>query len=249
MEKFKNIIGEYNKRDKHFDFAFFSKLSYYTPLELNTKKDKKANLTLLGNVYINLKEGVFDEFFFKDAHLNRIKCEIAISKIEKAFFNDNYKQSLEYFLNNAKENNIDEDSLDLIESYLICFFGFISYILLHLHSYCPTYILHKEIFEKINEYEDNKVIDIQNEKIDKRISQKAPTNIEKIKALKELLPDLWSKFQLANGTNRDVAIEIIHTITGCNTEDANKFVYGSRQSKILNTSLPELEKLKFFLKK
>jgi len=60
---------------------------------------------------------------------------------------------------------------------------------------------------------------------DNRKSAKAPTNLDKIKALKELCPELMKRL-----TNQDKETQqtVIHLITGVNKEDSYKYSFGSR---------------------
>lgn len=66
--------------------------------------------------------------------------------------------------------------------------------------------------------------------IDKRNSQKAPTNPARIKALKEYCPELWNK--LSKVQSKEVQQNVIHAITGANKEDSYKFSFGSRSKQL-----------------
>ncbi len=84
-----------------------------------------------------------------------------------------------------------------------------------LSDYCPG--LHVDNLLTNEEIESNN--------LDKRLMKNAPTNKDKIKALKELCPELMKRL-----TNEDKETQqtVIHLITGVNKEDSYKYSFGSR---------------------
>jgi len=77
--------------------------------------------------------------------------------------------------------------------------------------------------------------------LDKRKSEKAPSNVLRIKALKEFCPELWNR--LSKSQHKETQKEIIHLITGVNKTDAYKYSFGDRQSQPNNLKAPELSSL------
>jgi len=65
---------------------------------------------------------------------------------------------------------------------------------------------------------------------DNRISEKAPKNLDKIKALKHFAPELWEKLQRSQ--NKTIQQDVIHLITGVNKEDSYKYSFGDRQKQM-----------------
>lgn len=244
MEELKELIGFYNRREKHFDFSFFSGLSQFSPMDIDSKKDKKAMLLLLFTILHDLKNGKFDDLFFSDVMVNRVKCEVAISRIEKKIFAKDIKEKSVNFRNSFI--GVDEDSLELIDSYYNCFYGGLSYILLQLQSYCVSYRLKEDVFTKIDEFELTNEIELEEIKTDKRVSKKSPTNISKIKALKELCPEFFERLEKMN--DKKTTQKAIFLITGVNPEDAYKYSFGSRQSEVDNFESSEIDEVKDFLK-
>jgi hypothetical protein len=82
--------------------------------------------------------------------------------------------------------------------------------------------LHEDkIFSKVDNFVEPNIVD-------NRRNPNAPTNKEKIKALKYLAPELWDKLQ--KSSSKETQQRIIHAITGTNLEDAYKYSFGSRGS-------------------
>ena len=77
--------------------------------------------------------------------------------------------------------------------------------------------------------------------LDKRISEKAPSNVLRIKALKEFCPELWDR--LSKSQHKETQKEIIHLITGVNKTDAYKYSFGDRQKQPNSLNAPELSSL------
>ena len=84
-------------------------------------------------------------------------------------------------------------------------------------------------------------------KVDGRISPKAPTNISRIKSLKEYCPELWNK--LSKSQSKELQIKIIHAITGANKEDSYKYSFGTRQKELKSYIIEDFEQLNSTLNK
>jgi hypothetical protein len=77
--------------------------------------------------------------------------------------------------------------------------------------------------------------------LDKRVSDKAPSNVLRIKALKEFCPELWDR--LSKSQSKELQKEVVHLITGVNKTDAYKYSFGDRQKQPINLNAPVLSSL------
>ncbi len=93
---------------------------------------------------------------------------------------------------------------------------------------------------------DDELDAMSNIKPDGRASLKAPTSVEKIKALKEFCPELWSKLSRLNKKDQQ---QIIHLITAVNLEDSYKYSFGNRQNQIKSKVIKNFDTLFFNLNK
>lgn len=172
------------------------------------------------NYYLHYRSSFFSMYYFDYILINNLASEMD-------FINDgirlcnNYIESFEgkEFTNEIKE--------------LIKPFIFDRYMTSHL---IPCLKMNIEIFEKrkeiiqkneTNETSKDEVERFETLTIDNRISKKAPTNQEKIYALKLFCPELWEKLQKIQ--DKEIQQNIIHLITGVNLEDSYKLSFGSRQ--------------------
>ncbi len=76
---------------------------------------------------------------------------------------------------------------------------------------------------------------------DARISEKAPPNPARIKALKYLAPELWDKLQKIQ--DKSIQQDVINLITGVNKVDSYKFSFGPRQKQAEERDIPNLTDL------
>jgi hypothetical protein len=171
------------------------------------------------------------------------------SKIERSFeFNfENYDFMRQFYVDDLYPENIEyfeeNHSMPLIQdSYIRT--ADITDRKYRIYLYLTDINEIRSLIKKPNIEEitkaDNTIL--QFEPIDKRISQKAPPNAARIKALKEFCPELWDK--LARCQNKETQQNVIHLITAVNVEDSYKLSFGSRQSDRENRSIDGIEELK-----
>jgi len=104
-------------------------------------------------------------------------------------------------------------------------------------NYPDVYATHKNILQKSDS------------KLDKRISRKAPTNNEKLKALNEFCPELIKRIDKLSKKEQG---QVIHLITGVNPTDAYKKIktqdFREIQNTIINNDDIDFDELKNKLK-
>lgn len=91
------------------------------------------------------------------------------------------------------------------------------------------------------DYEFPEVTNEQIQKLDGRLSQKQPTNKQRLKALSEFCPDfIKTLHKLSNDEKKD----IIHLITGVNRDDSYKFIF-TADKRILNETKMDFDQIDF----
>jgi hypothetical protein len=175
--------------------------------------------------------GRYDDIVFNDYSMNIEKIKLLVTRFDRNV--NNYYGHEDWI----------EDITDVdFEMNLKFYEGTKSHLILLLNSmniYCPDYQFDNQLTqEELKELKEESEVEI----IDKRISQKAPPNAARIKALKEFCPELWDK--LSKSQNKEVQQNVIHLITAVNIEDSYKLSFGSRQSDRENRSIEGLEELK-----
>lgn len=174
--------------------------------------------------------GKYDEIVFKDYSVNIEKIKLIVTRFDRNV--NNYYGHEDWI----------EDITDVdFEMKLKFYEGTKSHIKLLLNSmniYCPEYKFENQLTQQeLKELKESVEVEIS----DKRISQKAPTNPARIKALKEYCPELWSK--LIKSQSKEVQQNVIHAITGVNKEDSYKLSFGHRQKELDKAIVNEFENL------
>lgn len=179
--------------------------------------------------------GNYDEIVFNDYPVNIEKIKVLVTRFDRNV--NNYYGHEDWI----------EDITDVdFELKLKFYEGTKSHLILLLNSmniYCPDYEFKNQLTqEELKELKEESEV----EKIDKRISQKAPTSASRIKALKELCPDIWDK--LTKSQSKEVQQNVIHAITGVNKEDSYKLSFGHRQKELNSIQVDQFKELKEQLK-
>lgn len=117
-------------------------------------------------------------------------------------------------------------------------------IIMHLKVFCPLYEYDFK-FMNDNDYDLKINEKAHGNKIDQRKSSKAPTNLDKVKALKILAPDLWLKLIKCQDT--ETQKKVVHLITGTNLEDSYKYSFGSRSREANKREIEGLNEIKKIL--
>ena len=239
------------------NYSFESDEEYYISDEKKHYYDNYELGSILGELIQNHNESDFHLLFIKLARLNTseflntdLKVQVQINQqlailssyissggLDKWFFYSdviNNKELIKYliaFLERLILKTTDRE-LEEIHEYTVNNFKI---LILELIKFVPDI---KPSF-KLSTSEIDKIKSSIN--IDIRKSLKAPTNKEKIKALKVLAPELWERLQ--NSQSKEIQQKAIFTITGTNLEDSYKYSFGSRQKELNRIDMSELEKL------
>lgn len=175
---------------------------------------------------MEVSHGLLDDTFFNNIAVNKEKIKFMIP-----FFEKHIDQIIK------KREKIEEESdVFVITKRIIQNLNGLMY---YLCKYTPDVKL-KFIPS------DDELDAMSNIKPDGRASLKAPTSVEKIKALKEFCPELWSKLSRLNKKDQQ---QIIHLITAVNLEDSYKYSFGNRQNQIKSKVIKNFDTLFFNLNK
>lgn len=174
--------------------------------------------------------GRYDEIVFNDYSVNIEKIKLLVTRFDR---NVNNYYGHEDWIEDITDVDFDK-KLKFYE-------GTKSHLILLLNSmniYCPEYKFDNQLTqEELKELKEESEVEI----TDKRISQKAPTNSARIKALKEYCPELWNR--LAKSQSKEVQQNVIYAITGVNKEDSYKLSFGHRQKELEKVVVNEFENL------
>jgi hypothetical protein len=179
-----------------------------------------------GYIIMEVSHGLLDDTFFNNIAVNKEKIKFMIP-----FFEKHIEQLTK------KREKIEEGSeiFEISENIIRNLNGLTHY----LCKYTPDVKLKLKL-------SDDELDAMSNIKPDGRVSTKAPTSLERIKALKEFCPELWSKLSRLNKDNQK---QIIHLITAVNLEDSYKYSFGDRQHQIKSKVIKNFDTLVFNLNK
>jgi hypothetical protein len=244
MSKYENyelIIEKFLKGEvlTFMELLSYSRRGIYESLEYASNGDfeRIINQTaFVSELRLAIQGGDFDEEFEKDVVKNQILIKSIITLLENEILDlYQYNEIIEV-------KDIDLENQDFFETIKSDLLDECNLLINHLGHFVPEFHFENKLKPKeLNELEEK----TENEK-DTRRSAKAPTNASRIKALKELCPDLWSK--LVKSQSKEVRQNVIHAITGVNKEDSYKYSFGSRQSEMNNRIIEGLDLLKTELK-
>ena len=176
----------------------------------------------LGILSIEISRGYLDDIFFRNILVNKEKIKFLIQFFE---------ESISSLIQQNEDTKIVSNELNYVDFVI----KNLKAITNHLSKYNSEIILKWKL-------SDDELNSLTNSKLDGRVSLKAPTNIERIKALKEFCPELWEK--LSKSQSKEIQQNIIHFITGVNKEDSYKFSFGTRQKALENVEITNLNELK-----
>tara|TARA_R110002167_G_scaffold354286_2_gene567878 strand:+ start:567 stop:1301 length:735 start_codon:yes stop_codon:yes gene_type:complete len=170
--------------------------------------DTNYNWGTLSRIFHQIDTGLYNETFYKDTEANTNRFKMLISR-----------------LTNSLNTNIDQNET-IEDEWLERTTDDIKQMILILHKYVPDFKLDDQL-------KDLNLIDLTKKNIqsepDQRFSVKAPTNKEKIKALKMYCPELFN-ILIQNG--KPIQQNVIRQITGVNLEDSYKYSFGSNQHEL-----------------
>lgn len=206
-----------NIEDDPFDVLI--RISRSSPSNLIPRHSKYDDY-IFGNtgvLFLTASSGDLDKAYFSNPSINGEKLKLIVTNFE-----DIIDDAL---------GRVDEHKRQLAK-----------WIIRHLQgvAYCLSKYNRREIPFKYKEVE----VEIQKaieEKVDTRVSTKAPTNQERIKALKYLAPELWEKLQKQQ--SKPLQQDVIHLITGVNRVDSYKYSFGDRQKQAEEKDIPNLTDL------
>jgi len=198
-------------------FVKFSKLSLddFTPNDERAYPQLRAKLFLFNKISKEL-----DDEYFEDIQKNKEKIFLILTRLDRVLLK----------LKKYKSDKVVIDTPNHLES----MFNSLANIILDLWDY------NLEFKSNVIKSDSEKEI-LRNQNIDKRVSTNAPTNIDKIKALKLLAPELWSKLEKCK--SKEIQQNVINLITGVNLEDSYKYSFGSRQKEINTKETPKIESI------
>jgi hypothetical protein len=164
---------------------------------------------------------LYNELFFNDFEKNTrlLECTFSLCEVEFSSLTE-FKSDKKNLANEVEDGLLE--SIPFIVAELSCMA--ISLFVLSFKKFLPNY----EFKNSLASY-----IDYKQKKIDNRISQYAPTNNERLKALSIFCPELIKR--LHNLTRKDKEI-VLNLITGVNKDDAYKKVF-TADKKILNETI------------
>ncbi len=194
---------------------------------------------ILHDTYLHVKPKEWEQF---DASLKLI-TPILIKTINEEFHsNPNYIEKLcnayvkaldnrlSYIYNNLSQNEISQNS------------GF-NDLLWNVKDIISEIAFYTPMLDPVNGFlnEDAKQIAMHLVKPDLKRSKTAPANPDRIKALKELAPELWGRLLKSQDTS--IQKKAVHLITGTNIEDSKKYSFGSRAHQVDSREVEGLTEL------
>lgn len=205
--------------------------------------------------FLAIGENILSEKLTVETIQNEIKYQESyyssiIKYLDHEFFNDpiktekicwTYLNYIDSRLNHLTIdiNNRNQKCFNKYEYFDLYIYGTILLIRNRILFYSPSYSIHKSnipkfLSDKYDLTEKNEIL------LDKRISSNAPTNRQKIKALKSFCPELINKLSKQDINTQK---QIIHLITGANLVDSYKYSFGSRQNLSNNVKIENLIEL------
>ena len=179
-------------------------------------------------LYEDFFHGKYDEIVFNNYSVNIEKIKLLLTRLDRNV-NDFYRHEqwmIEKMFDDLEEK---KERYERTKSSLILLLNVIN-------IYCQDYKFDNQLTqEELKSLKEESEINI----IDKRFSEKAPTNAAKIKALMDFCPELWSK--LSKSQSKEVQQNVIHAITGVNKEDSYKLSFGHRQSELAKVTVNDFE--------
>lgn len=230
--KIKKICGPMKKSeyDHQINLDVLLKVSKVDLLNFRDFNENEFEelMHLYSIIFRRIEDDSFDEFYFSNMDTIKEKIKVILSRFD---YKTQELLDAQLFAENHSNNENEMRSLDRTDGMLYYY-----YILLrNFRHYVPELNLKTEvIFDYETEFPPNRKESI---KEDSRRSEKVPTNIERIYALKRFCPELWKK--LAN-TNKETQKQVVHHITGVNLEDSYKLSFGNRQKDLKNEKVDKL---------
>jgi hypothetical protein len=179
-----------------------------------------------GFLLLEVSKGLLDDSFFNNIAVNKEKIKFMIPFFEK---------HIDQLIKKREKIEGGSEIFEITENIIRNLNGLTHY----LCKYTPDVKLKLTL-------SDDELDAMSNVKPDGRASLKAPTSVERIKALKEFCPELWSKLSRLNKENQQ---QIIHLITAVNLEDSYKYSFGNRQNQIKSKVIKNFDTLVFNLNK
>lgn len=204
-------------------------------LDIRKIIDKLHKDLVENNLFEVLTNSIYEQelnpIYFSDINTNKEIIRVINYKIH-------YEIKSFDFNNNFELRKEDLDS-EYIYHYFMSFFCYqaINFLFTLKNYFVPDLKIDYE-----NNYNFYKETEKQ-QKSDNRKSRNAPTNAEKLKALKEFCPELITKLHKSN-LNKNEQGQIIYLITGVNKTDAYKKIITS-DSKALDNTIIKNDEIDF----
>ena len=230
--KIKKICGPLKKSndDHQINLDILLKISKVDLLNFRDFNEDEFEelMHLYSIIFRRIEEDSFDEFYFSNIATIKEKIKVILSRFD---YKTQELLEAQLFEENQSNNEDEIHSLDRTDDMLYYYYM----LLRNFMHYVPELILKTEvIFDYETEFPPNKKESI---KEDSRRSEKAPSNFERIYALKRFCPELWKKLAIAN---KETQKQVIHHLTGVNLEDSYKLSFGNRQKDLKNEKVDKL---------
>jgi hypothetical protein len=229
------------------DLLYLSNLSTHEYVDPESAKGFNKFLERLARGF---DMGLYDSLIFDDYTINVAKIKLIISRLDLVVADwdsciesfdlptEVYPSTIEERLPLKQRQHNRKIALRWRrESNLI-------YLINQMAMYCPELEFNSKsdtnFRNKRSEDESDEVI-IKEGRDNRRTNSKAPTNQERIKALKYLAPELWDKLQKIQ--DKSTQQDVIHLITGVNKVDSYKYSFGDRQKQVEERDIPNLTDL------